>query len=98
MLMSTGSRSHIIPGALMFGILGLIGQGTYNFFQDDQADEASKLPLSDRILQSRYIPLKRLSDDDYIQMLSEKTMKIDAEITMIDEKVSTLLKSKTKDP
>jgi hypothetical protein len=92
--MSQASRAKVRPGAFMFGILGILGQAGYNAIQTDVEETPSKLPFTQRLLASRWVPLKRLSDEDYVEMLNEKTIKIDAEIALIDEKIATLQKSR----
>lgn len=94
----SGSRSNVLPGALVFGILGLVGQGAYNRFQPAEEEAETKLSYSQRLLESRWTLLKRLSDEDYIGMLNEKTLKIDAEIAIIDEKIATLQQTRTGRP
>lgn len=93
--MFQGSRSNVLPAALAFGILGMLCEGGYNAFQRDGEETGSRLPYTQRLLASRWVPLKRLSDKDYVGMLNEKTIKIDAEIALIDEKIATLQKSRT---
>ncbi|KAF7510429.1 hypothetical protein GJ744_006708 [Endocarpon pusillum] len=90
------SRSNVLPGALMYGILGMLGQGVYNAFQGGGDEVEVRVPYSQRLLDSRWVPLKRLSDEDYVEMLNEKTIKIDAEIAIIDDKIAALQKSRTK--
>lgn len=80
----------------MYGILGMLGQGVYNTFQGGGDEVEARVPYSQRLLDSRWVPLKRLSDEDYVEMLNEKTIKIDAEIAIIDDKIAALQKSRTK--
>lgn len=68
----------------------MLGQGAYNRFQPHGEEVDNKVPLGRRLLESPWIPLKRLSDEDYTAMLNEKAIKIDAEIAIIDEKIATL--------
>lgn len=44
--------------------------------------------------ESKWIPLKSLSDDDYRVMLTEKSLSIETEMTLIDDKIEELQKSK----
>jgi hypothetical protein len=94
LLTSQGSRSNVIPGALVFGIFGMLGQGAYNSFQSNEEVVNSKVPWVQRVLDSSWVPLKRLSDDDYVGMLSERAIKVDAEIAIIDERIAALQKSR----
>ncbi len=71
----------------------MLGQGAYNSFQASAEETERKLPYGQRILDSRWVPLKRLSDEDYVGMLNEKTVRIEAEIAIIDEKIAALQNS-----
>ncbi|THC90031.1 hypothetical protein EYZ11_010518 [Aspergillus tanneri] len=48
-----------------------------------------------RIADSKWMPLKSLSDDDYRDMLNEKLLSIEAEMAIIDEKIEELEKAKS---
>lgn len=80
----------------MCGILGMLGQGVYNTFHEGEDEVKDRVPYSQRLLDSRWIPLTRLSDEDYVEMLNEKTLRINAEISIIDDKITALQKSRTK--
>ena len=43
---------------------------------------------------SKWIPLRHLSDDEYREILSEKLLSIEAEIALLDEKIEDLEKSR----
>ena len=47
---------------------------------------------------SKWIPLKSLSDDDYKAMLNEKVLSIETEMALIDDKIEELQKSKSEEP
>ncbi|EOD44861.1 hypothetical protein GTA08_BOTSDO04380 [Neofusicoccum parvum] len=70
----TGSRAHVIPGAVMFSIFGFAGQHIYNFFDTRHAAR----------------PVKVLSEDEYEEMLKEKLLKVDVEIALVDESIEKL--------
>lgn len=59
----------------------------------EHANTPSK-PILQRIADSKWIPLKTLSDDEYRGILSEKLLSIEAEIAIIDEKIEELEKAK----
>lgn len=87
-----------MPGVVVFSLLGYLGQHSYNAidrWQIQRADTPSK-PLAQRIAESKWIPFKSLSDDDYRVILSEKLLSIEAEIAIIDEQIQELRKSKYK--
>lgn len=41
-------------------------------------------------LGGRYSPLKQLSDEEYIHMMDEKILRVDADIALIDELIAEL--------
>lgn len=89
-----GSRSNVLPGAFMFGIFGMMGQATYNSLRSSGEELETQPPYIQRLLNSRWVPLKHLSDEEYVGMLNEKTVRIDAEIAILDERITVLEKSK----
>lgn len=44
--------------------------------------------------ESKWIPLRSLSDQEYREMLSEKLLSIEAEIALLDDKIEELEKSR----
>jgi hypothetical protein len=59
----------------------------------EHANTPSK-PFLQRLADSKWIPLKTLSDDEYRGILGEKLLSIEAEIAIIDEKIEELEKAK----
>lgn len=47
-----------------------------------------------RMADSKWIPLRSLSDQEYRGMLNEKLLSIEAEIALLDEKMEELEKSR----
>ncbi|KAJ5257033.1 hypothetical protein N7478_013137 [Penicillium angulare] len=68
---------RLIPGLVVFSLLG--------------SQNPSK-PLAVRMAESKWIPLRHLSDEDYRGILSEKLLSIEAEIALLDEKIEELEK------
>lgn len=95
MLTDIGGR--LVPGVVVFSLLGYIGQKSYNAidaWQMEQPDTPSK-PIIQRMADSKWIPLKSLSDNDYRGMLNEKILSIEAEIALVDEKIEALEASRS---
>ncbi|CBF78572.1 uncharacterized protein ANIA_07347 [Aspergillus nidulans FGSC A4] len=87
---------RLIPGLVVFSLFGYVGQVSYNAidkWQLAQANTPSK-PFLTRIAESKWVPLKSLTDDEYRGILSEKLLTIEAEIALIDEKIEELQKAK----
>lgn len=59
----------------------------------EQASVPSKSFLQ-RLADSKWVPLRSLSDDDYRGILNEKVLSIEAEIALLDEKIQELEKAK----
>ncbi|PGH10505.1 hypothetical protein AJ79_05433 [Helicocarpus griseus UAMH5409] len=84
---------RFIPGAVIFGLVGFLGQKSYDVveaWQSSRDKTAPKKPLGQRLLESKWMLLKQLSDEDYIAMLNEKLLVVNAEIAVIDDKIAAL--------
>jgi hypothetical protein len=57
------------------------------------ANNSSK-PLVQRLAESKWIPLRTLSDQEYRGMLGEKLLSVEAEIALLDDKIAELEKSR----
>ncbi|OJI99199.1 hypothetical protein ASPVEDRAFT_38665 [Aspergillus versicolor CBS 583.65] len=87
---------RLVPGLVIFSLLGYAGQASYNAidrWQLGHANTESK-PFLDRLAESKWVPLKSLSDDEYRGILGEKLLSIEAEIALIDDKIEELEKAK----
>ncbi|OTA66701.1 hypothetical protein K449DRAFT_431016 [Hypoxylon sp. EC38] len=78
---------NIIPGILVFGTLGATSTYLSQRFKNKSKDESK--PKSNW-LDSKWSPLKRLSDKDYEEKLEEKILRINAEISIIDDNIASL--------
>ena len=75
----------------MIGFMGLAGQGGYNMISAARTSEANpRRSIMQRLIESKWMPLKALSDQQYEEMLQQKIFKIDVEISMIDERITNL--------
>ncbi|KAK2776987.1 hypothetical protein FQN53_002453 [Emmonsiellopsis sp. PD_33] len=83
---------RFVPGAVIFSLGGFLGQKTYDVIDGWQVARENKpqKPMGQRILESRWLPLRPLSDEQYMSMLDEKLLGINAEIAIIDEKIEAL--------
>jgi hypothetical protein len=86
----------------MFSIFGLVGQSIYNLadarhseMQQSDLDASRKQSTWGNLLNSRWSPVKALSDKEYKRMLEEKLLRLNAEIALIDEDIAKL-KEKSK--
>lgn len=91
-MLVTGGRKNVIPGAIMFALFGAAGQAVYNM-ADARNSELSQSPekdLKDSWLNSKWSPMKVLSDVEYEAMLQEKLLRINAQIALVDESIEAL--------
>ena len=83
----------------MMGLLGVAGQGGYSIVSSNQSSEYVSQPsITQRLAESKWVPLKALSDQQYEEMLSEKLLKLEAEVSIIDEKIAVLKTSQEREP
>ncbi|KAL4903176.1 hypothetical protein BDW74DRAFT_156768 [Aspergillus multicolor] len=87
---------RFIPGLVVFSLCGYLGQVSHNTIDKWQLEQAGKpsKPFLTRMAESKWIPLKPLSDDEYRGILSEKLLTIEAEIALIDDKIEELQMAK----
>ncbi|OJD30621.1 uncharacterized protein BKCO1_5800072 [Diplodia corticola] len=90
----TRSRAHIIPGAVMFSLFGFAGQHLYSFLDSIHAASADK-PAEGKswfrkLADSRFSPVKVLSEGEYEQLLREKLLKVQVELALVDEAIEEL--------
>ena len=96
-------RSNVLPGAVMFSIFGATGQLAFSKLDAarSQASQEPSKPLMQRILDSRWMPMRRIPDDEYADRLNEALLKVDAEIAIIDDRIAEIRSSspsKDSDP
>ncbi|KAL9108416.1 MAG: hypothetical protein Q9187_008295 [Circinaria calcarea] len=88
-------RSSLIPGTILFSILGLLGQSAYNRFDARHtlslaSPEQQQKTMWHRIAEMKWSPMKVLSDEEYENMLRERLLRVDAEIAIVDEDLGML--------
>ncbi|KAK3721520.1 hypothetical protein LTR37_003076 [Vermiconidia calcicola] len=88
----TRGRSNVIPGALMFSLFGFLGQSAYNKIsvKSESVRDESKQGFWRRMSEKSWSPVKIMNDEEYAEMLREKMLKVDVEISIIDDKIAAL--------
>jgi hypothetical protein len=89
----SGGRRNVVPGAIVFAMLGGAGQTIYNLADARHgaySNSPAKLETRSRWLDSKWSPVRVLSDDEYEGMLQEKLLRLKAEIALIDENIVEL--------
>jgi hypothetical protein len=78
----------------MGSAFGFTGQGVYNILdQKHTAAVTTPVPrktLWERITMSNWSPITKLSDEEYTTLLSEKLLRVEAEIAMLDDEIAEL--------
>ncbi|KAI0191157.1 hypothetical protein EV127DRAFT_428768 [Xylaria flabelliformis] len=80
---------NILPGMLFFGTLGA---GTSYVSQLTGGNESRP---KTSWLDSKWSPMQRLSDRDYMNKIEEKILRLDAEIAIIDDNIASLKSSQS---
>jgi len=80
---------RLVPGIVVYSLLGYVGQSSFNAIEKRRLENAQSTskPLLQRMADSRWVPLKSLSDEDYRRILNEKLLSIEADIALLDEKI-----------
>jgi hypothetical protein len=89
----SGGPRNIIPGALVFSLLGAGGQAYLNRREARPPAPEKKPESSGSSWWSRWSPIKRLSDEDYAAILEERVLQLEADIALIDERIEEIRKS-----
>ncbi|KAK5185787.1 hypothetical protein LTR44_001836 [Exophiala sp. CCFEE 6388] len=79
-------KGAIRSGGILFGVLAAITQAGLNFAQGSSIGLPSSLQQGIASL----IPMKSLSDKEYEDLLLNKLIKIEAEISILDDQISNL--------
>lgn len=73
---------------MVFTVFGAAGQGFANQVHEWKRQRAGAEDSS--WLSSKWSPLRKLSDEEYEKIMSEKMLKVEAEIALIDDKIAEL--------
>ncbi|EEP79978.1 conserved hypothetical protein [Uncinocarpus reesii 1704] len=86
---------RFVPGMVAFSLLGYVGQLSYNMVDGWHTQRVTqpKTPLVERIVESKWIPIKSLSDEKYKELLNEKLLGVEVEIALIDDRIKELRES-----
>lgn len=87
-------RANVLPGAIIVGLVGFGGQLGYHGLSLVESKDRDQRPILDRLSDSKWWPLKALSDEDYEHDLTEQLIAIEAEVSIIDEKLGALRMAK----
>jgi len=76
----------------MFAIFGATGQALYNMADARKSElaESGEKDVKHSFLNSKWSPMKVLSDSEYENMLREKLLRVNAQIALVDENIEAL--------
>lgn len=82
-----GGPPKILPAMVLWGLFGAGGQMVANRVE---AREPRVKDDKDSQFWSKWSPLKKLTDEEYLDMMGEKILKVEADIALIDDKITEL--------
>jgi hypothetical protein len=96
MLIQPNLGGRLTPGVVVFSALGFVGQASWNRFETwrQSSTSAPAKPFLQRLADSRWVPLRSLSDEDFRRVLNEKLLSIESDIALIDDKIRELQSTK----
>lgn len=77
-----------MPAIIIWGLIGSGGQAIAN--RSSSAPEASEARDTGGSWLWKLSPVKKLTDEEYIDMLKEKILKMEVDIALIDDRIAEL--------
>lgn len=75
----------------MFAVFGGAGQALFNKADARKTEQVEeKRDIKDSWLNSKWSPMKVLTDEEYKTMMEEKLLKINVELALVDESIEGL--------
>lgn len=81
------------PSLIFCGVVAVGGQLIANHLESRRGQAKDE---DDSWWGSKFSPLKKLSDEDYVNMMDEKILRVDADIALIDERIAQLKAGEAK--
>lgn len=96
MLTILGGPRNILPAVAVFSIFGATGQAVVNALPSSThaAPEDSKSKSS--WLDSKWSPVTPMTDTEYATFIEEKILKLDVEVSMVDDQLAALKERKAE--
>jgi hypothetical protein len=99
LILALGGRKNVVPGMVMFAVFGAAGQGIWNYSATRRNMEEEKLRagggdkgLQNSWLNSRWSPVKVLTDEEYGRLMEERLLRVRADLAILDENLERLRK------
>lgn len=97
--LALGKPRSFLPGALVWGLIGLSGQTVYNIadarhtksvLKEKKPEQTGGFGFWDRVMRSRWSPVTRLTTEEYEEMLKGKLLALEADLAIADEEIAKL--------
>lgn len=72
---------------VMWGVLGAGGQMVANGLSNRKPKVEDE---NDSWFRSRWSPLKKLTDQEYVDLMEEKILRVEADIALVDDRITEL--------
>ncbi|KAF2859960.1 hypothetical protein K470DRAFT_217922 [Piedraia hortae CBS 480.64] len=86
----TRGRRNVLPATFMWSLIGGLGQITHDALFNSVEEPQAKESFWKRVAQSKWSPVRVMSDKEYADVLREKIVKLDAEISLVDDEIAAL--------
>ncbi|KAK3340890.1 hypothetical protein B0H65DRAFT_274893 [Neurospora tetraspora] len=83
-----GSK-NIIPGAVVFSLLGLGGAALQNKLKSREKSES----WFQKVIDGKWSPITRITNEDWERILEEKLLRVETEIAVLDDSIEELRKN-----
>ncbi|KXT07142.1 hypothetical protein AC578_2355 [Pseudocercospora eumusae] len=89
-------RRKVLPGMLMWSIFGAVGQYSYNLWTVPRQIGPQGPSFWKRMSDKGWTPFRVLSNEEYASMLKEKQLRLDVEISILEDKIAAIKKEQTE--
>lgn len=84
----TRGRRNVLPATIMWSIFGGLGQIGVNRLTSPREQHAENFWV--RMAKKEWSPITVMTDEEYLKVLEERMLKIDAEISIFDDRIADL--------
>ncbi|KAK3951694.1 hypothetical protein QBC32DRAFT_343340 [Pseudoneurospora amorphoporcata] len=81
---------NVIPGAIVFSLLGLGGATLQNKLKSREQSES----WFRKVIDGKWSPITRITNEDWERILEEKLLRVETEIAVLDDSIEELRKNK----
>ncbi|KAK3322230.1 hypothetical protein B0H66DRAFT_195294 [Apodospora peruviana] len=92
---------NVLPGTVLFALFGAGGQKMANAYyarKSSAPEEQQPGGFLERVLSSKWSPVTPLSDQQYAEMLEEKLLRVEAELSIVDDYIKEIRAEATNKP